>query len=535
MVSTRSTATRLVPPLRDLQRRLSDRPPRQQQMNVPVNAPNVAAPPVDPVLDPQAGDVPRPDPPAVGNPPPAPQVAPFPPARVAAPTAATFAYGVDPFENDINPATSDGQKLWLKATASRDTKLSVTQKEVTDFMAAIESDSNNFAWGELVNLVPTSPTTRKSIVKDYNSLTLSQVQNQALRIWGDKSATLETPLPADKVVEVLDPAGNLNDRAIFFLRVRSKMIAKRLQNSIDAASWKSLLQKQDDFAWLNQKGNYDYDGPTMLKILLSTVNPATRVGVKELRKTIRDARLPRYKHDVKAMLDDMQNNYLQILRKEETHDNYEDDVFEALLSSKNDIFRNYIQRLQDECESGKDITPGDIMELALRKYNNMCKRKIWIQSETQESKLVALATKLQQVESQLKNQLSSSSSKSSNSSVSTKKKHGIEEWRMVKKGDTKVVNGVTYWWCPHHKVEGKYDGLYMTHKPSEHSAWKKDRDKKNEEWKAKRRGKKDSSTSQGSRSKLVMSDKLKSVLTSHLSCSDADADAIWQEFSQDFS
>ena len=165
----------------------------------------------------------------------------------------------------------------------------------------------------------------------------------------------------------------------------------------------------------------------------------------------------------------------------------------------------------------------------------MVKRKIWIQSETQESKLRALATKLQQVESQLKNQISSSFSKSNNSSVSTKKKHGIDEWRMFKKGESKVVNGITYWWCPHHKVEGKYDGLYMTHKPSEHSAWKKDRDKRNEEWKAKRRGKKENTTSQGSQSKSVMSDKLKSILTSHLSCSDADADAIWKEFSQYFS
>ena len=535
MVSTRSTSTRLVPPLRDIQRRIRDRPPRQQQMNVLDNNLAVAAPPVDPVVDPQAGDIPEPALPPLENPPPAQPVQIIPQARVPAPTAVTFAYGVDPFENDINPATSDGQKLWLRATESRDTKLSVTQKNVTEFMAAIETDSNNFAWGELVNLVPVSPTERKSIVKEYNSITLQQVQSQAFRIWGDKSATFNSPLPDAKVVEILDPARNLNDRAIFYLRVRSKMIAKRLQNSIDDASWKSLLQKQTDFAWLNQKGNYDYDGPTMLKILLSTVNPATRVGVKELRKAIRTARLPRYKHDVQAMLDNMNNNYLKIIRKEESHDNYEDDLFEALLSSKNDIFRNYIQRLQDEWESGKDITPGDIMELALRKYNNMLERKIWIQSETQESKLVALATKLQQMESQMKNQFSSSSSKSNNSSVSNKKKHGIDEWRMVKKGESKVVNGTTYWWCPHHKVEGKYDGLYMTHKPSEHSAWKKDRDKRNEEWKAKRRGKKDASGSTGSQAtKLIMSDKLKSVLTSHLSCSDADAEAVWKEFSQDF-
>ena len=109
---------------------------------------------------------------------------------------------------------------------------------------------------------------------------------------------------------------------------------------------------------------------------------------------------------------------------------------------------------------------------------------------------------------------------------------------MVKQGNTKVVNGVTFWWCPHHKNEGQFDGLYVTHKPSEHDAWKADRDKKNAAWKEKRRSKTDkNSSSTGKRpasNRLVMSEKLKSVLVSKLSCSDADADEIWQEFSQDF-
>ena len=49
---------------------------------------------------------------------------------------------------------------------------------------------------------------------------------------------------------------------------------------------------------------------------------------------------------------------------------------------------------------------------------------------------------------------------------------------MTKKGDHKKVNGVDYWWCPHHKWEGKFDGLYMTHKSADFDQWKTERDEK---------------------------------------------------------
>ena len=48
----------------------------------------------------------------VDNPPPG-KTMPHPlPVRTPAAATPSFAYGVDPFENNINPATSDGQKLW---------------------------------------------------------------------------------------------------------------------------------------------------------------------------------------------------------------------------------------------------------------------------------------------------------------------------------------------------------------------------------------------------------------------------------------
>ena len=57
-------------------------------------------------------------------------------------------------------------------------------------------------------------------------------------------------------------------------------------------------------------------------------------------------------------------------------------------------------------------------------------------------------------------------------------------WQTVHKGDTIENDGVTFTWCPHHKKEGLYDGLYYSsHTPATHSEWKQGRN----DWNAKKR------------------------------------------------
>ena len=42
-----------------------------------------------------------------------------------------------------------------------------------------------------------------------------------------------------------------------------------------------------------------------------------------------------------------------------------------------------------------------------------------------------------------------------------------------------VVDGRTYYWCPHHVAkDGSYNGLYDTHKPEDHDEVMKRRRKK---------------------------------------------------------
>ena len=58
----------------------------------------------------------------------------------------------DPFKGNINPGTSEGAKLYLKATASisEDDKFEINITSAQKFVDMVTKDANNFGWGALV-------------------------------------------------------------------------------------------------------------------------------------------------------------------------------------------------------------------------------------------------------------------------------------------------------------------------------------------------------------------------------------------------
>ena len=71
------------------------------------------------------------------------------------------------------------------------------------------------------------------------------------------------------------------------------------------------------------------------------------------------------------MLDYTEEKYKEILRHNFTHPDYVMHLFNALLTSKNDIFRSMIQREKDKWELGEKIKPDSLVDKATTKYNNM--------------------------------------------------------------------------------------------------------------------------------------------------------------------
>ena len=79
---------------------------------------------------------------------------------------------------------------------------------------------------------------------------------------------------------------------------------------------------------------------------------------------------------------------------------------------------------------------------------------------------MALLTKLTSRVSNIEKVLSTGNNQSDG--LDRSKVSNVERWRMKQTGSTKVVDGITWYWCPKHTLPGVFDKLYVRHKPEEH-------------------------------------------------------------------
>ena len=158
----------------------------------------------------------------------------------------------------------------------------------------------------------------------------------------------------------------------------SVMIAGHLEGVVDSDSFKDLMLRKDEFTWINPAdGHCTHDGPTMLKILMTTVNPTTHVGMTTLKNLIQEARLPKFGHDIKVMLNNMESHYKKTKELGQTYEDWTMHLFDALASGKNKVFTDSVQRNRDDWECGIEVKPASLILEAKAKYTNMVSLKTW--------------------------------------------------------------------------------------------------------------------------------------------------------------
>ena len=156
---------------------------------------------------------------------------------------------------------------------------------------------------------------------------------------------------------------------------------------------------------------------------------------------------------------------------------------------------------------------------ALTLYNNSVSNNKWVTSDPKDAKILALTTQLNELMAEHhKNNEAYMSNGDNDTKMQLKRFISIDPWRMVRKGDSMVKDGKTWHWCPHHVVEGKHGGLYVTHKPEDHDDWQRKKDL-NLEKKCASKGKSkndnpSAAPTNGSK-KLIINDKLKAALLAH--------------------
>ena len=419
----------------------------------------------------------------------------------------------NPYQMKINPSTSKGLKLYQAATKERETLLNPRIKNQKEIMDAFKTDAVNFAWGDLINNVKVDGY-RYSILHHLQQLSVDKVRAFTCRYlynWNERVV----PPDDSRVLYDIYPKKDPVDREIFFKRVRINMIGLRIWNGLTQVAQTSLSAHKNKFLWRHSSGWELYDGPTMLQILVEQVNPTHMVGISTLKEKIRAVALPQFNHNVNDMLTHQSNLYQEILQLGKTHDDIIFDTFKSLLTTKNEEFENYVNGLKSQWETqsgeGRELSHDILVSKCTAKYNNLVAQKTWTNGSGKNAKLVALATQVKDLEQKL----ASRNGGGNNNTQTAQKRISIAEWRLKKTlGDKVDKDGNTWYWCPHQHNDGK--GMYVTHKPEDHTKWKEDNKARKEKRRAKSKNGKDKNS-------LQLDDKLKAALVSKFKCSQEEA------------
>ena len=463
--------------------------------------------------------------PAAAVPPAAPAPAP------AAPAASAPRFTLNPYDGEVNPATSEGLKLYLKAIQGFDKdsdRVNVGQSNSREVLQLMKDQASKFGWAEIVAKIPVAGGSDLNLLKSSMNITLDEVKTAAYQIWGPGNGD---PCPTVLTIDAIDPSADPSHRPRFDKRVKSEMIAKGIQGVITKEAYAELLLDKEHFEW-SSPDTTKIDGLTLLWFLLKKINPTTQVGVSNLKDSIERATLAHHGHDVVKLLAHMKANYTEIKERGGTHDDFLRHVFRALLTSKNSVFVSFIQRYKDEWETTGNTTTDDLTTIAVQKYNNMVADNQWQKGDPKDAVIAALTTKVEKLEKQATSGPAKAESKKQSSDGVVPGTDSLPAWRIVhNKGDKCTVDGTDYWWCPHHKKPGSWDGMYMPHNPNDgHEQWKA----RNE----KRRGKRAAATSSStdrheSKPKLQLSERLESALMADCSMSKEDIQKMVDGYNQE--
>ena len=471
-------------------------------------------------------------------------------APVAAPVVSSEVWKTTPFAGDFNPGTKLGNSIFLEKTkglpeADRMDLIKKNAQKIHQYFQFRET-----LMGRVISKVPIEYNGDGSISKtanlltQYQQMTLDDLQRAAIARYDTPLAVGSAIPQAPFTMRALDPGNNEDDKKQFYTKVHSQVVSQIIKNGLSNMGYNDLLLQADKFAFHGADGEVKYDGATMLFLIFQKIDPSTVVGLDAVLTKLERAKLGDHSNDVDTMLQMMENHYRTLKENGRAPENYRRLLLDALATGPNDTFNKFIQRIEDDVESGigshSAITSDTLITAARTKFNNMDSKDLWDKVDPRDAKIMALAT---MVES-LQKSGTSGAAKAGTALVvdanqawqakTTNDEYidGLARWRIKNVGPSKELGGKTYYWCPHHVKPGKWDGMYVLHRPEDHTGRRKrgppgtaaptaPSDEKKDEKKA------------TPAADLQLAARLKEVMCTNLCMSAADVDALFTEAGQE--
>jgi hypothetical protein len=386
---------------------------------------------------------------------------------------------------------------------------------VTPAIQAVQADPNANPPVQAVVEVPQSITYLNPIkvLEFYSDKLLDIAQKNTSLIWGDQSFTDQNP---KEIFELTAAKGNLANtgrlnttgKKVIQQWILSKILAHQtLAMLTDEAC--QVIERQSDLSTWNdptETEDEEMDGITIIALILWCLCPHHKVDMYAEIGKAKKLMVAQFNNDIHLFFDAMKSIKFQIDQKDSL--DYMDAAFvwDLFIQLKDEYlpldFKYEFTALERRWQMVKEIvTPQSLMDDAGTYYTNLIGLGSWKMESTKHAQIIALTTRLSKLKMEIQLLTKNASKESAKGSTADKpfsspKNYGnFEAWHIIKVNNNAVFNMVEkgdkkFYWCNEHQYPGSdVKGMYVFHKPTEHNAWKAQKDELN-----KRRGKKSSSS-----------------------------------------
>ena len=465
--------------------------------------------------------------------------------------APTGRWCANPMTADFDPGTPQGQKIFESKTRGvpEERKFEVKSNEgavIRKFLMGKQGSLGGVITNIPLEYHPNGTVkTSGNLIKQYQCIKFETMRREAYkRFVGELDPDAPLP-PGPWTLTPLDPERNFNDRTRFYSQVHANVVHQLLINILTSTGYSKIIQGREDQISFHcpQTGSIIVDGPALLHLLWQKVDPSLTVNVETLRAQIETTKLHKFGNDVDAMLTDIEETFQRIQNMNATCESIVRYTLNACLSGPCDEFNSFIKGIKGDVDgciaTHANISFHNLVAAARNKFLNMTAAGEYNKIDTKTTQLMTLTTKFEELQKRLNNNSSANTTSGDSSQrggTTTPSTPGldrqkiagtvVEKWRITKRGASIVVDGITYWWCEKHiDKSGRWNGMYVRHKPEDHDEVmaRRYRNRKPEG----QNGAAGAPATSGNN--LVVSQKLKEVLCGKLMISDEDADNICKD------
>ena len=240
----------------------------------------------------------------------------------------------------------------------------------------------------------------------------------------------------------------------------------------------------------------DYDGPTVLALILRTMRPNVRANVFREIASMIYVTLESCNNNVVEWISQMEMKRINIeLKIPGAYDDiqFPMDIYQGALEAKCKTFTTEVQSMKQKWLLGTlpNLVHIDTIHSVTQLYSNLVEDGTWKKESTDMDKIVALTTLVSQMKASIaKNNIALTTQNGKPPFHSANPRTGnhnnrntpytVAAWRLKKKGESQTKYGIEWQWCTKDHYSGGvvHTGMYAHHKKYEHDAWRKDFDEK---------------------------------------------------------